>query len=235
MEQNNTNDNKESSIPMNTGECNDERNDTACNDCTDCVCCKSGPQKYAEMIDSFMAENGFAIIGVFDAEPPFAYTIGLTAKGFPELIIVANFNPQEFNGIMNSVGHKFIEAATATKAAVDGTTPIDYETLPVMIEIRKNNAPVSVPVGLKKIRKEFHEMLLGQALARYGEVECIQVVIPDANGKLPWDDGFDTHWSYHAMQIPLYQPMIVGDGNGENVDDHDNNSDSENNHPLPNQ
>jgi hypothetical protein len=187
------------------------------------------------MINSFITENGFAIVGVFDAEPPFAYTIGMTAFNRPELIIVGNFDAKTFNNVLIEIGHRYLKAtgvkfvrkdvdtvdateSTMNTLAAENTvntptyavlTSAEYESLPVMIEIAINNAPVSVPVGLRMIRKEFHEMLLCQELNRYGDiVQCIQLIIPDSNGKLPWDTGFDTHWNYHAMQIPLYEPPV---------------------------
>lgn len=216
---------------------NNPENDQTQDCCShDCVCCKSGPVVYKNMIDSFIAENGFAIIGVLDAEPPFAYTIGMTAFNRPELIIVGAFDANIFNNVLIEIGHRYLNAtgvkfvrknadtensenpkntveSASTTNADNSNQPLpltsaEYESLHVPIEININNVPVSVPVGLRMVRKEFHDMLLGQALARYNEVECIQLIIPDSNGKLPWDKDFDNHWNYHAMQIPLYTPSV---------------------------
>lgn len=66
-----------------------------------CVRCRDGLEwpdiraQYASMIDN----SGWAIVGVIDRDPPYAYTLGLSLRGLPELCAVG-LDPAQEAGMM---------------------------------------------------------------------------------------------------------------------------------------
>lgn len=111
---------------------------------------------------------GWAVTGVFDADPPFAYTVGLTEKGRPELFmsgldinvmalilndIAANENPVIGDVLEGYVGNGY-------KLAVVAADP--------------KAAAVAVP----------------RAMYGRDKVRALQIVWPDKKGRFPWDKRY---------------------------------------------
>lgn len=127
-----------------------------------------------------IAEHGWMIQGVFGTNdtpgPEFSYTVGLTAKDRPELMIVGlpmhiaaellnlaaplhiehPFTPDSFEGSFSSVAFKVVEAPHAE---------------------------------------------IGTARRLYGDkATCLQLVWPDKDGHYPGDDG----WPAESIAQPVY-------------------------------
>jgi hypothetical protein len=119
-----------------------------------------------------------------DTTTPFAYTVGLTAHDYPELLI-AGLPPDVAHGLLNDLASRVYDKA---ERFTDGQRISDliagYDAVVV------DGAPTD-------------ELLPGVAIARYGRdrVRLQQVVWPDPQGRFPWDTGYDFD--------PDVQPLIA--------------------------
>ena len=114
-----------------------------------------------------------------DGEPrAFSYTIGLTALGHPELVVVGMpfESAQDFLNLAGELvrdGRRF-RTGTTTADLTDGA--------------RVAFVPVHDDSGLTAVEQV------------YGTVEALQLVWPDSAGRMPWDDD-------HANP-PSTQPLL---------------------------
>jgi hypothetical protein len=139
-------------------------------------------------IDKAIASVGHAIIGTHDLHNSFAYTIGLTEIGLPELIIC---------GMNQQYGAMFLNQAAAimkeSGAFADGTINGDLAHL---------------PCGFKDVTVKQASGHALQAIYRYEDTDLasklrfIQFVIPDKIGFMPWQEGYD------AAYMNKYQPRL---------------------------
>ncbi|MDD4866187.1 MAG: DUF4262 domain-containing protein [Mycobacterium sp.] len=123
---------------------------------------------------------GWAVVGVCptvnspEETTPFAYTVGLTAHGYPELVI-AGLDPRTSQALLNDLANRVYGQAvrfTHGQHVSDLIAGCDA----VIVE-----GPVIA------------ELLPGMAYARYGRnaVRLQQIVWPDKDGRFPWQDGYD--------------------------------------------
>jgi hypothetical protein len=133
---------------------------------------------------------GWAVMHVLPTEDepdtvtPFAYTVGLTAHGYPELL-VAGLPPEIAHGLLNDLaGRVYDQARRFAHGQRIGDLIAGYDAVIV-------DGP---PRG---------DLLPGVAIARYGrdQVRLQQVVWPDPQGRFPWQDGYDID--------PRAQPLIA--------------------------
>lgn len=148
---------------------------------------------HAEKIEWMIEQNGWAleaVSGRADTDPPvpsYAYTIGVPALlGFPE-ISVFGLKPVQANGLLGLVVD-----------AVRGGTEIPFGIELVGLldnELRCLFAPVE---------REAADAVFATAAAWYrGEpFDAVQLLYPDPNGFMPYEDGFD-----HRMLTA--QPIIA--------------------------
>jgi len=120
---------------------------------------------------------GWAVTAVFptDDNPvaPFAYTIGLTAHGYPELII-AGLDAGISQTLLNDLAKRVFDGAERfTSGQRISDLLVGYEA--VIVEGPATEA--------------LHP---GTAFARYGKhkVRLQQVVWPDQQGRFPWQAGY---------------------------------------------
>jgi hypothetical protein len=122
-------------------------------------------------------EYGWAVTAVFPTDDapdaPFAYTVGLTAHGYPELII-AGLDPQIAQALLNDLATRVYDRAqrfTAGQRISD--LLVGYDAIIV-------DGPAT---------EALHP---GAAFARYGKnkVSLQQVVWPDPQGRFPWEAGY---------------------------------------------
>jgi hypothetical protein len=128
-----------------------------------------------EKITGDIARVGFSTIGVGDPNGNFAYTVGFTELGHPE-ILVCGLRLDNCHGLMWEIFHKVKagEKFVAGQVATDiGNLPVAFRYLP---DIAAND-------------------FCCQALFHYeGSAKTptfLQMVIPDNNGLLPWQEGYD--------------------------------------------
>jgi hypothetical protein len=138
-----------------------------------------------EYIRTSLAKSGFATIAVGD-DPAgdFAYTVGFTELGHPEILI---------SGLPPRICHQFFwdlyKAIKAGKVYKSGEVDTDFANL---------------PMAFKTLSPGAAEKFCCQAVYWYedkGQTPTfLQLVAPDAAGRFPWQDGYDTQlmrWQRH--------------------------------------
>ncbi|HWS34022.1 MAG TPA: DUF4262 domain-containing protein [Actinoplanes sp.] len=124
---------------------------------------------------------GWAVVHVLPTEDdpadtvPFAYTVGLTGYGFPELTI-AGLPPETGHVLLNEV---------AGRVRDEGLLLSHGQRIRGLIDGQE----VRIVAG------EADETLFpGAALMRYGDerVSLLQIAWPDPDDRFPWQSGYDT-------------------------------------------
>jgi hypothetical protein len=127
---------------------------------------------YADLL-AVIDEYGWAVRGVMAGstaeEVCFSYTIGLTALGHPE-VIVMGMPYESALEFLNLIGD---EVRTGKR----------YEHGTVTGEFTDEDSPVMF------IRAEDTERLTAVDEV-YGRVEALQMIWPDSTGRPPWQDGY---------------------------------------------
>jgi hypothetical protein len=138
---------------------------------------------------SLIDEHGWAVrnVGAGDtaAEVGFSYTIGLTAFGHPE-VIVMGMPPESAQEFLNLIGDEVRRGSRYENGTVTG-------------EFTDDDAPVVF------IRAEDTGRLAAVEQI-YGRVDALQMIWPDSTGRLPWEDG---HRNLPGVQ-PLLGPLPAG-------------------------
>jgi hypothetical protein len=145
------------------------------------------PRRLDEIRDDLaetIARRGYEVVNVFgDAEiGGYSYTVGLTDRGLPELIMVG-FQTSLMQGLLR-------DSVPKADNLRDGDVLTGVAT---------------VPLGLRRIPQEAADRFLLMAHTHYGRsVEAIQLVIPDAAGRFPWQPGCDPLYiRYQSAFIPF--------------------------------
>ena len=130
---------------------------------------KTTEEYLAEMHETMLV-HGWAVQYVESDRTPFAYTIGLTRYGLPELL-VTGVSPGRAVRMLNTVGRRAVGG--------DQPTPGMQITLPAgplveMVEVEHPDAHLIFAVAI-----------LGD------EVTSLQVVWADSRGRWPWSPGFN--------------------------------------------
>ncbi|WP_430788497.1 DUF4262 domain-containing protein [Actinoplanes sp. G11-F43] len=131
----------------------------------------------SEIIGKF----GWAVVHVLPADDdpddtvPFAYTVGLTGYGFPELTIA---------GLPAETGHVLLNEV-AGRVRDEGLLLGHGQRLRGLIDGQELRVVAGGSVEI---------LFPGAALMRYGDdrVSLLQLVWPDPSGRLPWQSGYDT-------------------------------------------
>jgi hypothetical protein len=161
-----------------------------------------------------IAAHGWTVIGVFptpeDPGPLFAYTVGLSGKGLPELAIYG-LHAQIAHSLLNEVARRMVESGTALQNGdrIEGVLFDDVALVAVAM---------TDTTDLNLVRE------------CYGAVAAaVQVVWPDRAGVLPWEEGSrltDTDQPvrgrpravrplYHANRLPVATAQELADLIGE--------------------
>jgi hypothetical protein len=131
----------------------------------------------SEIIEKF----GWAVVHVVPTEDdppdtvPFAYTVGLTGYGFPELII-AGLPPETGHVLLNEMAGRVCDESLLLRHGHRIRGLIDGQDVWV-------------------VGGDITEALFpGAALMRYGDgrVRLLQLTWPDAADRFPWQNGYDS-------------------------------------------
>lgn len=149
-----------------------------------------------EQFYSHLAEKirtiGFTFVGVFDedmVEPAFAYSIGLTEKGWPEVLLIGNMRPQIIEIILTDLVKSWIAAGEVKMGDNDGLIVFpDMSEHPLRV--------VEVPSRLA-VEKFCCQV---QNFYEKEDVKVVQVLWPDVNGKFPGEEGYDA--------LNMKQPVV---------------------------
>lgn len=130
---------------------------------------------YTKQVENLIATHGWMVQAVFatDTEPGFAYTVGLSAKGLPELIVFA-LPPQHATAILNQVAQTMVNIGNP------------YPEWGLIAEVMEGANCMVVNADRDKT-----DNYMFQAKYRYPDYKAMQLVWTDLNMKFPWEDGFD--------------------------------------------
>lgn len=152
-------------------------------------------QRAAETLGAELASKiekfGYTQLVIFPTEDDpdtvkFMYTIGLTKKGFPEILVSGNLTNQ---GAMDIIAGVVGDLERNNGQIQMG---VRDDLFSVRVELRDVTSPVA--------RDEF----VCQAVQMYGEqVRVIQVVWADLNNVLPHEEGYDD-----AKCVQEFLPMV---------------------------
>ncbi|TAJ49911.1 MAG: DUF4262 domain-containing protein [Herbiconiux sp.] len=109
------------------------------------------------------------LAGRMPSEPPFSYTIGLSSRPHPELVIV---------GLPPDVAKAFLDIAVAM--IDDGRTFVPGE-------MAHGLAGDDRPLAVIRV-DDAHELSAVEEI--YGSVNALQLVWPDSSGRFPWVVGY---------------------------------------------
>ncbi|GGL92985.1 DUF4262 domain-containing protein [Micromonospora yangpuensis] len=136
------------------------------------------PDEILDIQRRHITETGWAVTAVLPApgttDSPFAYTVGLTERHLPELVI-AGLDPRIAQILLNDLaGRVHTGAARLTHGHRVDDLIVGYPA--VIVEGPATEA-----------------LWPGTAYARYGRdrVHLQQIVWPDRHGRFPWHDGYE--------------------------------------------
>lgn len=143
-------------------------------------------RRQAQIIDTI----GWAVTHVVatddgpDITTPFAYTVGLTAYDYPELL-TAGLPPEVAHCLLNDLARRVYDRAEQfTHGQRVSDLIAGYDAIII------DGSPT-------------HDLLPGMAIARYGrhQIRLQQLVWPDQQGRFPWHSGYSLD--------PQTQPLIA--------------------------
>ncbi|MFI5608861.1 DUF4262 domain-containing protein [Amycolatopsis sp. NPDC051903] len=139
--------------------------------CEQCEYPGRSGQEYVAEILARIEEYGWCVQGVLgtDSRPPWAYTVGLTAHGLPELL-VAGLPPQPAEALLTAVAERAIGAGPPRPGEV-----FSLRGLPAVeiVALAEPSAHLLVAVSL------------------YGkEIRALQLVHADEAGRFPWAPSY---------------------------------------------
>lgn len=132
-----------------------------------------------------IAKSGFSSMIVPHPEGTFAYTVGLTELGHPEIFV---------NGLSGPVCHTlFWDIFREIKKGKR------YEAGMIDTDL------ANLPTAFRTLRPEAAVEFCCQALYFYEDTgkhpTFLQLVMPDADGRLPWQDGYDAELMRRQRQL----------------------------------
>ncbi|MEU0496950.1 DUF4262 domain-containing protein [Mycobacterium sp. NPDC006124] len=125
---------------------------------------------YLALIRETIAAHGWAVQHVEDDRRPFSYTVGLHARGLPELL-VTGLPTKQAAWLLNLFA----------KRMVAGLRPVPGEQLVL---------PASTRVELVVVEHPDAHMGIAVAIGGY-DVRAVQLVWADGRGRWPWVPDFD--------------------------------------------
>lgn len=148
---------------------------------------------YQARLAALIELRGYTFIGVFDPEglnPSFAYSIGLTGRNWPEVLLVGNMNPEVIEIILTDL----IEGWKKQGEVVMGDNP-------GLIVFRdgSEHALRVVEVDTDAVLKDY-----GCQVPNWFEreqIKFVQVLWPDTSGKYPDEPGY-------SADAKMQQPII---------------------------
>jgi hypothetical protein len=128
-------------------------------------------EDYLDIMRSIIREHGWAVQFVEDARAPFAYTIGLHARGLPELLMTG-LAPKRSRLLLNLA----VEQAICDGTPVPGT---QFRLLP------------DFPVEVVEVEHPEAHMGIAFGIYRGRPIRVRQLVWADSLGRWPWARNFD--------------------------------------------
>ena len=131
---------------------------------------------YLAYFRGLIDRHGWAVQGVQrdKIHPPWAYTVGLTLAGLPELV-VTGMPLTAATGMLNDVAHHVLHASALRPG----------EQIPLI------DGPLIDGPLIEIVEMSHPELRLATAVEFYGtEIRAVQLVHADDRGHWPWDVGY---------------------------------------------
>lgn len=135
---------------------------------------------YLDHLRPIIASHGWAVQFVEGERRPFAYTIGLHAKGLPELLITG-LPALTSARLLNSIAHDMVDDGTTLQPAFH----IDFQD-EFLLEV--------VEVDHPDVHLTFAAKICGPS------IRAFQLVWTDELRRWPWDPG----WSHGRRRQPVF-------------------------------
>ncbi|OBJ85262.1 DUF4262 domain-containing protein [Mycobacterium asiaticum] len=134
---------------------------------------------YLDELRDIIADHGWVVQYVEHDARPFAYTIGLTDRGLPELLITGML-PQRSTRILNSIAHQIVDDGMVLLPAVH----IDYQGEFLLEVVEVENPDVHLKFAVRLCEPP---------------LRAFQLVWTDDRRRWPWDRG----WSHGRRRQPV--------------------------------
>jgi hypothetical protein len=140
-------------------------------------------EQILEEMEAIIARVGWMVTAVFgsEGEPEFAYTVGLAAKGWPELIVFG-LPPQTAMAVLNILAERLTDGKTVVR-----DEPLDY--------VLEGATVTVIDADRTKADKYMHA-----ARNRDEQYRAAQVVWPDPQHRMPWDEGYDKRYAQLVLR-----------------------------------
>ena len=141
-------------------------------------------EKYLAEMLAMIDKHGWMVQAVFGSkeQPGFAYTVGLAAKGFPELIIFS-MPPEAARTTLNHLAHRLTTG----------------ETIP--LNTRLTCIFDGADAQLIEASRELTDNFMYQALYRDPNYRALQLVWTDPARLFPWEEGY-------GQKFVFLQPLL---------------------------
>lgn len=152
-----------------------------------CLACQEGGlQNVIDQMLGNIDEYGWGVIGVFDADPPFTYSVGLTKIHLPEIFIAGRLHPISLQQTVNWVGHVMKSQGRAFR---------DEELFKLD---ESSDLPLKAIIGSDELKDH-----MGIVHRIFGDqFDAVQILLPDKSGKFPGQQGIDPKWD-----VPIWRKM----------------------------
>lgn len=154
--------------------------------------------EYWQSILDLVDEHGWAVTVVFGGEddqggltPSFSYTVGLSAKGLPDLLIFG-LPEQSAHPILNAIVRKAFDGQIALR---DGQVVREAANLPLKLRvIEPAEKGLETALGARRFAAENGH-----------EAQILQVLWPDLAGTFPDEPGCDAQmtWMQNINRSPV--------------------------------
>lgn len=166
-------------------------------------CAGGGLESYRADMRRIIQAHQVAIAGVMGGaagEPAFAYTVGLSLHGLPEILIIANYGIplNALQTVLNTVAFRWLDKGNAT-LGVDLEVLRPFGAIPMPVELVCVN-----PAQAKADWTVQVEPILG---AGHG-YEVVQLILPDDHGRLPSMEDYNVE----KFPQPLLTPSDLSRG-----------------------
>jgi hypothetical protein len=125
--------------------------------------------------------HGWIVQWIANAEPPFAYSVGMTPHGLPE-VIMFGLRAETLQFFINEVCGRMLYEQ------------VRYRHGDVITELSEGGQPL-------KVLDVDDTSALGAAHRFYQTVRALQLVYADQEGRFPWDEGY---------AFPLEEQPLLG-------------------------
>lgn len=170
-----------------------------------CPVCDGGSMEaYRTHMRELIKQHKVAIAGVLSDAPGmanFAYTVGLSVHGMPELLMIANCNiPLEsMQSVLNEVAFRWLKQGNAdTGISTEVLRPFGEIPMPVeLVLVNRKEAQTNWTVQVAPI--------LSYLGSRF-DYDVVQLILPDDHGRLPSMADYDKEKFPQALLAPAAGP-----------------------------